>query len=46
MADGDTVARYGKVLVRLYVPGKYEIPTSWLPFQSVVGARFVHDMMV
>lgn len=41
MADRDTVVRYRRVLVRLYMPGKYVIPASWLPFQIVVGVRFV-----
>ena len=36
----------GKMLVRLPVAGIHEIPTSWLPLHIIVGARFVHDMIV
>lgn len=33
------------MLVRLSIAGIHEIPTSWLPLQTVVGARFVHDII-
>lgn len=44
--DRDAVVRYGKMQVCLPVAGIHEIPTSWLPLHIIVGARFVHDMIV
>ena len=44
--DRDAVVTLRYMGKCLSMPGIREIPTSWLPLQIIVGALFVHDMIV
>lgn len=44
--DRDAVVHYGKMTVYVSIACIHEIPTSWETlFQSLVGARVVHDLI-